>query len=146
MKTQIATRRPWFALMVLGGEYGLLGWYLAAHHIFWLISTFIVVLTFAVVWKKNPILDFVAWFIHQQVLVVISLSFLLSLIVALAFIQPILLSLSLLPSVTLLYALLEMRSAEFKQSDVFLWIVVITGLGLGLGEAIDLLVAPSMRY
>jgi len=146
MKAQVAIPQTWFALILMGGEYALLGWYLAAHHVFWLIATFILVLTFAVIWKKNPILNFVSWFIRQQVLMLICLCFLLSLIIAFALVQPILLSLSLLPFFTLLYALLEMQTAKLRQFEMLLWSVAITSLGLGFGEAIDLFVTPSMRY
>jgi hypothetical protein len=146
MNTQVPIQKIWFALTLMAGEYVLLGWYLAAHHIFWLIGTFIVILTFAVIWKKNPILDTLNWLVDQSVFVVIGISLLFSLVVAFAFTKPVVLSLSLLPSITLLYALLEMRSSGFKQSDVFFWAVMITGLGLGIGEAIDLFITPSIRY
>ena len=146
MNTQVPIQKIWFALTLMAGEYVLLGWYLAAHHIFWLIGTFIVILTFAVIWKKNPILDTLNWLVDQSVFVVIGISLLFSLVVAFAFTQPVVLSLSLLPSITLLYALLEMRSSGFKQSDVFFWAVMITGLGLGIGEVIDLFITPSIRY
>ncbi|HEY9302131.1 MAG TPA: hypothetical protein VIQ31_38345 [Phormidium sp.] len=146
MNTQVPIQKIWFALTLMAGEYVLLGWYLAAHHIFWLIGTFIVILTFAAIWKKNPILDTLNWLVDQSVFVVIGISLLFSLVVAFAFTKPVVLSLSLLPSITLLYALLEMRSSGFKQSDVFFWAVMITGLGLGIGEAIDLFITPSIRY
>jgi hypothetical protein len=71
---------------------------------------------------------------------------LLSLVIVLIFVKPILLSLVVLPLLTLLYALIEIQAAEFKQIDTFLWLVIITGVGLGLGEVIDLFVVPSMRY
>ncbi|MBD2461859.1 hypothetical protein H6G89_12450 [Oscillatoria sp. FACHB-1407] len=146
MNTQVSTQRTWFSLSLLGGEYVLLGWYLAAHHVFWLIATLIVLLTTAVIWKKNPILEFLVWFTNQQVIFVIGISLLFSLIVALALIKPIILTLTLLPLFTLLYALFEMRTANFNQFNVFLWIVMVTTLGLGIGEAIDLFITPSMRY
>lgn len=146
MNTQVSARKLSIALILLGGEYALLGWYLAAHHVFWLIATLIVVLTFTVVWKKNPFLESLTWLANQQVILVIGVSLCVSLIVSLAFVKPILLTLSTLPLFTLLYALLEMRTAAFRQFDVIVWTVVITGFGLGLGEAIDLFVTPSMRY
>jgi hypothetical protein len=99
-----------------------------------------------VTWKKNPILDFIVWFINQQVIFVIGISLLLSLILALALIKPIILTLTLLPLFTLLYALLEMRTANFSQFSMFLWTVIVTIVGLGIGEAIDLFITPSMRY
>jgi hypothetical protein len=84
--------------------------------------------------------------IQQPVVVIIGINLIFSLVVAITLAQPILFSLLSLPLMTLLYALLEMRAAEFTQSKIFFWSVVIAGLGLGLGEAIDLLIAPSMRY
>lgn len=146
MKAQVSIPSSCPALILLGVEYVILGWYLAAHHIFWLIGTFILGLTFAVIWKKNPILNAFEWLVQQQVIVVIGISFLLSLLLAWVYLKPVLLELSLLPLLTLVYALLEMRTAEFKQSDVLLWAALVTGLGLGLGETIDLFVIPSMRY
>lgn len=146
MNARISIQKPWLALTLLSGEYALLGWYLAAHHLFWLVGTCIVALTFTFIWKKNPILDFLAWFANQQVLTVIAVSFLLSLLIAFLLINPVLLSLSLLPTITLLYAVLEMRMAAFKQVDVLIWAVMVTGFGLTVGEIIDLFITPSMRY
>lgn len=146
MNAQPVSRNPWLALSLLALSYSLLGWYLAAQHVFWLVGTFTVITTLIFVWKSNPVLEFLAWLIKQQVLVIIGVSLLFSLFVALALAHPSLFSLVPLPLITLLYALLEMRTAEFKQSEIFLWSVIITGLGLGLGEAIDLFIAPSMRY
>jgi hypothetical protein len=146
MNTQIFPRTPWLALSLLGIEYALLGWYLAAHHVFWLVGTLVVSTTLAVASKSNPMLEFLAWLSKQQIIVTIGVSLLFSLVVALSLVKPILLSLIPLPLITLLYALLEMRAVGFKQFDVFLWIVLVTGLSLGLGEAVDLFITPSMRY
>lgn len=146
MNTQLVPRKPWLALSLLAIAYALLGWYLAAHHVFWLVGSFIVITTLVIGWKSNPMLEFLAWFVRQQIFVVIGISLLFSLVVALTFVRPMLLSLVPLPLITLLYALLEMRTAEFKQSDIFIWLVIITGVGLGLGEAVDLFITPSMRY
>lgn len=146
MNAQLLPRNPWLGLSLLGVECALLGWYLAAHHVFWLISTIIVMTTFTIAHKSNPMLKSLSWLTKQQVFVVIGASLLFSLIVALALVNPILLSLIPLPLITLTFALLEMRAAGFKRSDIFIWLVVITGWGLGLGEAIDLFIAPSMRY
>jgi hypothetical protein len=146
MNAKLLPQKTWLALSLLGVGYALLGWYLAAHHVFWLVSAFIVVTTLTIAWKSNPMLESLAWLIQQPVFVVISVSFLFSLVVALTFVNPMLLSLIPLPAVTLIYALLEMRTAGFKQNEVFIWLVMITGLGLGLGEGIDLFIAPSMRY
>ena len=146
MDTELLAKNPWFALMLLGAEYALLGWYLAAHHIFWLVGTFVVVLTLVVSWRSNPLLESLVQFLTQGVFLIISVSFFVSVVVVLALTNQILSSFILLPLVTLLYALVEMQAADFKQLDLFLWSVIMTGLGLGLGEAIDLFLIPSMRY
>lgn len=146
MKTELLIKSPWVALSLLGVEYSLLGWYLAAHHVFGLVSTFVLMTTLTIVWKSNPMLQSLTSLFKQQLLVVIGVSLLFSLFVVLTFVNPILFSLVVLPLLTLLYALVEMQAAEFKQVDIFLWLVIITGGGLGLGEAIDLFVMPSMRY
>lgn len=146
MNVQVPSQSIRFALLLLTGEYILLGWYLAAHHVFWLMGSCIVIVTFAVIWKENPILDTLVWLVRQPVFVAIAVSFVLSLMVAFLMIKPILLNVSFLPSVILLYALLEMRIANFKQTDIVFWAMAITGLGLGIGEAIDLFITPSIRY
>jgi hypothetical protein len=146
MNAQLLPRQSWLVLSLLGVGYALLGWYLAAHHVFWLVSAFIVVTTLTIAWKSNPVLESLVRLIRRTVFVVISGSLLFSLVVALIFVNPTLLSLIPLLLVTLTYALLEMQTAGFKQTEVFIWSVVITGLGLGLGEIIDLFFAPSMRY
>ncbi|MBD2102402.1 hypothetical protein [Leptolyngbya sp. FACHB-261] len=146
MNAELLAGKPWLAFSLLGVGYALLGWYLAAHHVFWLVGTLVGIATLAIAWKSNPMLEFLAWLVRQRVFVVIGVSFLFSLFVALIPVQPVLLSLIPLPLITLLYALLEMRLAGFQQSDILIWSVIITGFSLGLGEAIDLFVAPSMRY
>ena len=146
MTTQLFPHRPLLALSLLAIAYILLGWYLAAHHIFWLVSITVVMATLIFVWKSNPLLECLAWGLKQEFFATIGISLLFSLLVALILVKPMLLSLVPLPLITLIYALLEMRTAEFKQSEILIWTFIVTGLGLGLGEAIDLFVAPSMRY
>lgn len=146
MNTQLLTPNSWLALGLLGVEYSLLGWYLAAHHVFGLVSTLVVLTTLVIVWKSNPMLEALAWLVKQQVLIFIGMSLVFSLAVALMLVKPILLSLIVIPLITLVYALLEMRAANLSQINVFFWSVIIATLGLGLGESIDLFITPSMRY
>lgn len=146
MNRSLPAPKLWLALSLLGIEYALLGWYLAAHHVFWLVTTVVVATTVAVAWKNNPLLEFVTWLSKQQIVVLIGVSLLLSLVLAIALIQPVWLSLIPLPLITLLYAHLEMRALEFSQTETFLWLVILATLALGLGEAVDLFVTPSMRY
>ncbi|MBD3886247.1 hypothetical protein IFO70_31630 [Phormidium tenue FACHB-886] len=146
MDTELLNKFPWLALSLLGIAYLLLGWYLTAHHIFWLVSTFILMTTLTIAWKSNPMLESLVSLLKQQLFTVLGITSISSLVVVLTLVNPILLSLVVLPLLTLLYALIEMRAAELKQMDIFLWSTIITGVGLGLGEVIDLFVVPSMRY
>lgn len=146
MNTTRFINSPWLVLSLLGGEYSLLGWYLAAHHIFWLVSAFVLVVTLALAWKSNLMPEFLASLFKQPLFVVIGVSFLLSVVIVSTLVNSIFSSLFVLPLLTLLYAFTEMQAAGFKQSDIFLWSAIITGVGLGLGETIDLFVLPSMRY
>lgn len=146
MNTQFFLQKVWLALSLLAITYTLLGWYLAVHHVFWLMSLFVVSTTLYIGWKSNPILEFLAWLTKQQIFLVIGISLLISVSIALVLVKPTLSSLIPLPLVTLIYALLEMRFAAFKQLSISLWLLFITALGLGLGEIIDLFVTPSMRY
>ncbi|HEY9861364.1 MAG TPA: hypothetical protein V6D16_17825 [Candidatus Obscuribacterales bacterium] len=146
MNTERLTRKPWFAFVLLVLAYTVLGWHLSAHHIFWLVGTFVIAVTLVTAWKSHPILESLVWFATQKLLVVVGLSLLFSVAVTLVLTKPILLNLTLLPLVSLLYAELEMRATGFKQMDVFFCSVLMAGLGLLVGEAVDLWVIPSMRY
>nr|WP_290225694.1 hypothetical protein [Trichocoleus desertorum] len=146
MNTELLTRKPWFALALLVLAYAVLGWHLSAHHIFWLVGTFVIGVTLVTAWKSHPILESLVWFATQKLLVVVGLSMLFSVAVTLILTKPVLLNLTLLPLLSLLYAELEMRATGFKQMDVFFCSVLMAGLGLLVGEAVDLWVIPSMRY
>jgi hypothetical protein len=146
MNSEILTQKPWFALVLLVLAYTVLGWHLSAHHIFWLVGTFVIAVTFVTAWRSHPILESLVWFVTQKLFVVVGLSMLFSVVVTLILTKPILLSLTLLPLLALLYAELEMRATGFKQTEVFVCAVMMAGLGLLVGEAVDLWVIPSMRY
>jgi hypothetical protein len=138
-------RNPWLALLLLGGEYAILGWYLGLHQIFWLIGISLLILTFVINCRNNQTLEPIIWFISQPLFLVLGISLLFSLVVVLIFIQPILLSLITLPIITLLYAVIEMQAAGFRQVTILVWLLLVTGFGLGMGEFIDLLIVPKMR-
>ncbi|HEY9750638.1 MAG TPA: hypothetical protein V6C63_18295 [Allocoleopsis sp.] len=146
MNTDLLTRKPWFALILLGLAYMVLGWHLSAHHLFWLVSTFVIAVTLITAWKSHPILESLVWFASQKLLIVVGLSLCLSVAVTLILTKPVFLHLTLLPLIALLYAELEMRARGFKQMDVFFCSVITAGLGLLIGEAVDLWLIQSMRY
>lgn len=146
MNTELLTRKPWLALILLGLAYTVLGWHLSAHHIFWLVGTFVIAVTLITAWKSHPILESLVWFATQKLFVVVGLSLMFSVAVTLILTKPLLLNLTLLPLVSLVYAELEMRAIGFKQMDVFLCSTMMSGLGLLVGEVVDLWLIPSMRY
>jgi hypothetical protein len=146
MDTELLSRKPWLALMLLGLAYMVLGWNLSAHHLFWLIGISVIGVTLIAAWKSNPILEALVWLESQRLFVVLSLTLFFSVLVALALTQPMLLSLVFLPLVALIYAELEMKTIGWSQTDIFLYSLAMTGLGLVVGEAVDLWIMPSMRY
>lgn len=146
MDTELPSRRPWFALILLGLSYMVLGWHLSAHHIFWLLGIFVIGVTLITAWKSNPILESLVWLATRRLFVVVSMTLFFSVLVTLALTQPMLLPLIFLPLVALLYAELEMKAIGFNQTDIFLCSVTMAGLGLVVGEAVDLWLVPSMRY
>lgn len=146
INTERLTKSAWLALLLLGAAYALLGWYLSAHHLFWLVGTAVFAVTFFLVGQPNPLLAVFAELKTPGFLVAIIGVLLVSLGMTWMITQPLVLTLFFLPLLTLLYAHLEMRTADLSQRDVLLALVLIAGLGLGLGEVIDLFVVPSMRY
>lgn len=146
MNTQPSPRKLLLAFSLLAIAYTLLGWYLAAHHVFWFVNVFVLIATLVVTWKQNPLLEFLTWLSQQQVFVLLGMSLVLSLVIALTLTQPVLVTIFPLPLITLFYALLEMRASDLGQTKTFFCSVLITGLGLTLGEVIDLFILPSMRY
>jgi uncharacterized membrane protein len=69
MNTQPFSPKFLLSLSLLAIAYILLGWYLAAHHVFWLVSLFVLATTLILVWKHNPLLEFSTWLTQQQIFV-----------------------------------------------------------------------------
>jgi hypothetical protein len=134
-------RIPVTALALLWLAYNLLGWYLAAHQIACLVGAFVAAIAIAIVRKSNIWLENLLAFGSQPLVVVLVLSASIALIA----IWSILFSLFLVPLTTTLLAELEMRFSGFSQTDSFWILTVIAGLGLGVGEMIDILI-PSIKY
>lgn len=57
MNVGFLSRSPWLPLVLLWLAYALLGWYLSAHHIVWLLGAFVAVLSLAVASKSSPLLE-----------------------------------------------------------------------------------------
>lgn len=135
----------WLSLALLWLSYSLLGWYLSAYHVFWLMGALIAALPLAIAWRSIPCLEDLVRFGSRGfrvILIMLVVSILISLITTWSLLVP----LMLVPLITTFLAGLEMRFAGFGETSTFLLLIVLAGLGLGLGEIVDIMISPSMRY
>lgn len=136
---------PWLSLVLLWLSYSLLGWYLSAYHVFWFMGVLVAVLALAIAWKSIPCLkDLIrfgsrgSWVILIMLVISVFISFIAT--------WTLLLTLIIVPLITTFLAEIEMRFAGFSEVNTFVLLTVTSVLGLGLGEIIDILISPSMRY
>ncbi|MEH2279830.1 MAG: hypothetical protein V7K90_00590 [Nostoc sp.] len=122
--------------------YTLLGWYLAANHIIWLVGAFVTAMVIAVVRKSIFWLERLVEFDSKTLVVILFLSISIALVAT----WSILLRLFIIPLATMLLADLEMRFSGFNKLDSFWVLIVLAVLGLVVGEVIDILVFSSSRY
>ncbi len=129
-------------LVLLLLAYTLLGWYLAANHIIWLVGAFVATMVIAVVRKSTSWLERLVEFGSKTLVVILFLSISIALVAT----WSILLRLFIIPLTTTLLADLEMRFSGFTKLDSFWIITVLAVLGLVIGEVVDILLFPSSRY
>ncbi|BAY93202.1 MULTISPECIES: hypothetical protein [unclassified Tolypothrix] len=141
MNIEFYHRIPWIPLGLLWLAYALLGWYLAVHHIVWLVGGFIAAVALAIARKSFSWLERLINFGSQTLIVVLFLS----LSIAIVATWSLLFSLFLIPVATTLLADLELRFAGFTKLDAFLVLTILAVLGLAVGETIDILLLPSSR-
>lgn len=146
MNAEFSSRTPWLALTLLGSSYALLGWYLSAHHVLWIVGILMALMTVAIAWEGTAIVENLSLLKSSSLLALVILGLLLSLPVALLVGGSLFLNLFFLPVITTLFAEFEMRSAGFSQRQLFLYLTLLAGLGIGFGEAIDLVLIPSTRF
>ena len=115
MNIGFLSRIPWLPLILVWMSYALLGWYLSAYHIFWLVGAFVAAVALGVAWKNIPWLERLLKFGSQSLFVVL----IISVLVALAAKESLLLTLIVMPSVTTFLAEIEMRFAGFSKPDTF---------------------------
>jgi hypothetical protein len=142
MNLQFDRQIPIIPLLLLWLAYYLLGWYLAAHQIIWLVGAFIVAIAIAIVRRSNIWLERLLQFGSQTLVVVLILSASIALIA----IWSLLFSLFLIPLAATLLADLEMRFTGFRKIDSFWILTIIAGSGLAIGEIVDLFILPSTGY
>ncbi|MBD6617338.1 hypothetical protein FNW02_16265 [Komarekiella sp. 'clone 1'] len=142
MNVEFLHRMPLMPLILLWLAYALLGWDLAAHHIIWLAGAFVAAVTIAIVRKSFSWLEYLVAFGSRALVLILFLSASIALVATWSLIF----SLFLIPIATTLLADLEMRFAGFNKLDSFWILTVLAGLGLIMGEIIDILLLPSSRY
>ncbi|BAY63453.1 hypothetical protein NIES22_35410 [Calothrix brevissima NIES-22] len=130
------------SLALLGLAYILLGWYLAAHHIIWLVGGFITAVALVIARKSIFWLEQLFTFGSQTLVIVLFLSISIAIVAT----WSIILSLFLIPIATTFLADLEMRFAGFSKLDSFLALTILALSALFVGEMVDILLLPSSRY
>jgi len=142
MSVEFVGRIPVMPLVLLWLAYALLGWYLAVHHIIWLVGAFIATVAIAVVRRSNAWLEELTAFGSKILIVILCLGASIALVAT----WSLLFSLFLIPIATTFLADLEMRFAGFNKRDSFRMLTFLAGAGLFVGEVIDLLLLPSSRF
>ncbi|HAZ46001.1 MAG TPA: hypothetical protein DDW76_20465 [Cyanobacteria bacterium UBA11369] len=142
MNTKFLNPIPGISLIFLWLAYALLGWHLSAHHIFWFVGAFVTIVVLAVIRKS------ISWVeslmnVRSQLL---SLILVLSASIGLIASWSIIFELFLLPLTATVLADLEMRISGFSPLDSFLVLTILAAFGLAVGETIDILFLPSLRY
>lgn len=137
---------PLLSLSTLWLAYALLGWYLSAHHIAWLVGAFVVFIAKAIVWKSSPLLRHLSNLGSQGLFVVITVSLVFSVAIALAITWSTSFAFIIVPFITTFFAQFEMGLNGFNKSQKLCLLTITAGLGLIFGEIVDLVVLPSVRY
>ena len=142
MDAGFLSRLPVVPLVLLWLAYALLGWYLAAHHIVWLVGCFIAAIAIAIVRKSWLWLETLMAFGSKTLVVVLVLSASIALVAT----WSLLFSLFVIPVATTILADLEMRFAGFGKLNSFWVLTILAIFGLMVGETIDIVLLPSSRY
>ena len=146
LKFECFFKLPVLALITLWLAYALLGWYLCAHQIIWLVGAFITSVALAVAWKSSPLLDRFTNLGSQGLFVVVIVSLIISIAVALAITWTDSFTIVVIPFVAMILAQVEMGFSGFAKLATFLFLMFIAGTGLVFGEIVDLNVFPSSKY
>lgn len=143
---ELVYRIPLLSLSTLWLAYALLGWYLSAHHIAWLVGAFVVFVAKAIVWQSSPLLKQLSNLGSQGLFVVITVSLIFSISVALAITWSTSFAFIAVPFITTFFAQFEMGINRFDKSQQLLLLTLTAGLGLLFGEVLDIAILPSVRY
>jgi hypothetical protein len=141
IKIKFFSQLPLLPLTLLWLAYGLVGWQLSAHHIFWFVGVLIAVAAIAFAWTSSPWLGGAFGYLPQVLLVALVVS----LLITLTAILPILVTLVIIPILTTVLAWQEMQVLNPRGIHIWGILIAFAALGLGVGELIDLLILPSHK-
>jgi hypothetical protein len=142
MSFNVFARIPTKSLVLLCFAYVWLGWYLAAHHVVWLVGSIVLFSVLAIIRQTTSWLEQLVEFGSRTLAVILFLTISIALVASWSLVF----SLIVMPLATAMLADMELRFAGMSKSDRFLLIFVSAGLSLGFGEIIDLLFLPSVRF
>jgi hypothetical protein len=142
MSYDLFTRIPIKPLILIWLAYTWLGWYLSAYHIGWLVGALVLIFVLTLIWKTTSWLEKLIEIGSKTLVVVLFLS----LSVALVASWSLLFSLVLMPLATTMLTNMELRLSGLTRLDRLILLSVSAGLGLVIGEVIDICLLPSIRY
>lgn len=145
MNIEFIGKIPVLSLVALLLSYALLGWYLSAYHIFWLVGACVAGIALAISWKSLTWLERLVRFSSRGlfvILILLVISVLFALVTSLSVLIPIVL----MPIITMVLAEVEMRFTGIDKGSRLCFLIILAGFALGLGEIIDILLLPSNRY
>ncbi|NJL61532.1 MAG: hypothetical protein HC903_06520 [Methylacidiphilales bacterium] len=142
MSYDLFTKIPIKPLLLLWLAYTWLGWYLSAYHIGWLFGAFVLLFVLTIVWQTTSWLEKLIEIGSKTLVVVLFLS----LSVALVASWSLLFSLFLMPLATTILTNMELRLSGLTRLDRLILLSIFAGMGLIVGEIIDIFFLPSIRY
>jgi hypothetical protein len=142
MSYYLFTKIPIKPLILLWLAYTWLGWYLSAYHIGWLVGAFVLIFVLAIVWQTTSWLEKLIEIGSKTLVVVLFLSLSVALVTSWSLLS----SLILMPLATTILTNIELRLTGLTRLDRLILLIVFAGLGLLIGEVIDICFLPSIRY
>ncbi|WP_421657168.1 hypothetical protein [Leptothermofonsia sp. ETS-13] len=130
------------SLLLFCFAYALVGWVLAAHHIIWYIGIFAAALGIFTAWGSSRFLG--RWFGYTPQALIITM--MVSILITLMLMSSTFVAIFTIPILTAILVWVEMQFLDLKANQALGVLIVLAGLGLALGEFIDLVVLPSARY
>lgn len=145
MKVGFISKIPGLPLVLLWSAYVLLGWYLSSYNIFWFVGACVVAGTLALTWKSISWLEDLIKSSSTGLLIIL-LMLMVCILLALATMGSTLIPIIVMPLPVTFLANVEMRFAGYSKLNTIIILAAIALVGLGLGEAIDILFLSSTGY